>query len=352
MDGNGVRGAELDDTGRHLALVRERFGRKLRRPGKVGIARTAPAAARGEAAEPSDGVTEGDGRDEDVGHREERHPVLAHVPDRDQHRADEAAVEDEPALPEGEDARRIPRVIVPVDEDEEDPRADHRRDEDPERQVHHPVAIEPFALRRAPGDRHRHEERGGDEKPVGVQRDDQGPGEREDAVVARIAQRSYGDEQERCRPGGPESACLHGLLPGVARAARYADLPAAHGERDGEEDEGRPRGLERDAEQDGKHVGPCNRFSGGLLSGDFRLRVFLHEERLEEQKDEPDGDPAVGHVERRPVERGVLPGGVLPVPVDEVVDVAAQETIERIADGAPRTSASAICIPLVLESFR
>src|SRR3954462_12966102 len=98
MDGDGVRGAEVDDAGRHLALVRERFGWELRRPGKVGIARTAPAAARREAAEAANGVAEGDGGDEDIRDRKERHPMLAHVPDRKKHRADEAAVEDEAAF--------------------------------------------------------------------------------------------------------------------------------------------------------------------------------------------------------------------------------------------------------------
>jgi hypothetical protein len=101
----------------------------------------------------------------------------------------------------------------------------------------------PFALRRAAGDRHRHEERGGDEKPVGVERDDQGPREREDVVVAGIAQRPDRDEEEARGAGGPESACLHGLRPWLAGDARYPDLPGPYGESDAEEDEGGERGI-------------------------------------------------------------------------------------------------------------
>jgi len=126
MDGNGVRRTHLDEARRHLALVGERLGRELRRPGEMGIAGRAPAAARGEAAEPADGVTDGDGRDERVRDRKERHPVPAHVPDRDQDRPDEPPVEDETAFPEGEDLRGMPRILVPVDDDEEHARPDRR----------------------------------------------------------------------------------------------------------------------------------------------------------------------------------------------------------------------------------
>src|SRR6266852_9243391 len=59
MYGQRARRAELDDVVRQLALVGERLGREARRPGQVRIARRSPAAARGEASQPADGVADG-----------------------------------------------------------------------------------------------------------------------------------------------------------------------------------------------------------------------------------------------------------------------------------------------------
>src|SRR5207237_10117730 len=79
VDGQRARGAELDDVVRELALVGERLGREARRPGEVRVARGTPAAARRETTQATDGVTDGDGRNDRVGIREERHAMLAHV---------------------------------------------------------------------------------------------------------------------------------------------------------------------------------------------------------------------------------------------------------------------------------
>src|ERR1700693_588194 len=53
VDGDGGRGAGGHQVRAHLRLVRERFGRKARGKEVVGVAGRAPAAARGEAAEPA-----------------------------------------------------------------------------------------------------------------------------------------------------------------------------------------------------------------------------------------------------------------------------------------------------------
>src|SRR5260370_22839281 len=75
----------------------------------------------------------------------------------------------------------------------------------------------------------------------------------------------------------------------------------------------------------------------GSMSGLFRCgrgRGLFHEEHLQEQQQEAHGNAAVGHVERRPVQRGAQPGGIEPVPVDEVDHVSAQDAVEGVADGA------------------
>ena len=203
MDGNGVQGSRREEMARRLALVGERLGRKLRRPGQARVAGRAPAATRREAPQPANGVPDGHRRDDGVGVGKERHPVLAHVPDRHQHGADEPAIEDQAAFPEGEDAGGIVGVVLPVDHDEEDARADHGGEQDPEAQVHHPLAIEPGPARGASRELHGDQEGGGDEEPVSVQRHYQRPREVQHVVVTGIAERPHSEEEDDRRPACP-----------------------------------------------------------------------------------------------------------------------------------------------------
>src|SRR6266511_2633375 len=161
-------------------LVGERLGRELRRPRQVAVRDAAPAAARREAAEPSEEVAERDGRDEGVRVSEEGHARAPHVPPGRERRADEPAVEDEPALPEGEDPGDAPErrrgervraeVVVPVHEDEVDAAPDERGDEHPEGEVGDPLRVLPAAARLALREPDADEERRRDEEPVGVER--------------------------------------------------------------------------------------------------------------------------------------------------------------------------------------
>src|SRR5207253_5776420 len=73
--------------------------------------------------------------------------------------------------------------------------------------------------------------------------------------------------------------------------------------------------------------------SGRRLPGLFAHRL-AGEQHLQEEHYQADGDRAVRDVERRPMQRRPLPPWVVPVPVDEVDHVSAQETIDRVADCA------------------
>ena len=85
-----LRGMQRDAERR--ADVGGRFRvRERDRPGHVG--RTAVAAPRHQTAQPADGVAERYAWREHIARRPERHLVPPHVPERDRHGGDEAAVE-------------------------------------------------------------------------------------------------------------------------------------------------------------------------------------------------------------------------------------------------------------------
>ena len=264
MDGDGARRAGRDQLPRCLRLVRERIGRKARREQVVGVTSIAPAAACGDAADPPKRLPDGHGRAHRVGIGQELHVVAAHVPDREQDRADEAAVEHQAALPELEDTGEIVRVLVPVDDDEEDPGADHRRDQDAEGEIEHLVAVEPRSLRGTCRQRHGHKEAGGDEDSVGVHRDRQRPLEVKEVLPAEHPHRQV----QHCRgAGSPDAERLPRLL--LAGGARRADLPGAGSGGEGEPDHDAQRGRNRQGEQDWKHQAFLAAGSAGALAGFF-----------------------------------------------------------------------------------
>ena len=102
----------------------------------------AVAAAGEEAADPADDVAERDARREHVGRRPHRQLVAADVPQRDDHREDQPAVEDAARLRQRQQLLRIAREEPPVLVEEQQLRADQRADDDPDAQVHHPIAVE------------------------------------------------------------------------------------------------------------------------------------------------------------------------------------------------------------------
>jgi hypothetical protein len=161
-------------------------------------------------------------------------------------RSDEAAVEDQPTLPELEDAEQVVRVLVPVDDDEEDPRADHGGDQDPEGEVEHLLAVEPAPLGRARGEEHGDEESGRHQDPVGVHRDGQGPLELEDVLSGERLDR--GEQHDRAADG-PGGERLPGIL--LAGEARRAHLPGAGSDGDGQPDHDAQRGRDRHGEENG-----------------------------------------------------------------------------------------------------
>ena len=268
VDGDGARRPGRDHLRRRLRLVRERLGRKMRRERIVRIASVAPAAACGEAADAPQRLPDGNGRTHRVGIRQERHVVAAHVPEGEQHRADEAAVEHQAALPELEDAGEIVRVLVPVDDDEEDPRADHRRHQDTEREIEHLVAVESRSIGGARSERHGHEEAGGDEDAVGVDRDRQRPLEMKDVLSAEDLDRQV---QHRRGAGSPGAKRLPQVL--LAGGARRADLPAAGSGGKGEPDHDAQRGWNRQGEQDWKHQAFLAAGWAGALAGFFASSI-------------------------------------------------------------------------------
>ncbi len=265
MDGDGGGRAYGDEVVRDLRLVGQGL---LGKPGceqVVRVAGAAPAAAGREAAQAAECLPDGDGGSHRVGVLHEGHLVLAHVPDGEQHRPDEAAVEDQAALPEFEDAGEVVRVLVPVDDDEEDPRADHRRDEDAEGEGEHLVLVEAAALGSAGGERHRYQEAAGDEDAVGVDGNGERPLEVEDVLTAEHLD---GGEEERGGAQGPGEQCL--ALPGgrFAGFAGRAPLPEAAQERNEHPGGDAQRGRNGDGEEDGQHLRP----SSALRS--FRRRAF------------------------------------------------------------------------------
>ena len=133
-------------------------------PGEfAGVAVAAPVE---EAAEPADGDPEGERRGDGVEHRQEREPAPPSVVEETDRPAQDAPVENDPALPDLEDLPEAVDPIAPVLVDVEPPGADEAADEDIERHVVDEVGVELLATGSPGGDVHRAEEGEEEHQPV------------------------------------------------------------------------------------------------------------------------------------------------------------------------------------------
>ena len=161
-----------------LARVNRQVHRRAHRAGRVDVGeghrpgdlcRPPPAAARGEAAQPSDRLTERDARHQHVGRPPPGQAVTSHVPPGHEDPADQAAVEDAPALEDGADLPRVAAEVAPVDGHEQELRPDQAGDQHPDRHVGDAVRVEPGALRLPRGDPEPGQEGDGEQDAVGVE---------------------------------------------------------------------------------------------------------------------------------------------------------------------------------------
>ena len=129
-------------------LLRQRIG-EGHGPGQLG--RHAPAAARGEAAQPSDAVAQRDAGREHVRRLQRRQTLAAHVDRGRDQRRDQAAVEDAAGLQAGqrEDLARIAQVVGDVDQEHHDLGAHDGGQRAVDPQVHDRVAVQARAARQA-----------------------------------------------------------------------------------------------------------------------------------------------------------------------------------------------------------
>ena len=143
--------------------------------------------------------------------------VTARVPPGDEDPADEAAVEDAPALEDGEELPRVAAEVAPVHGDEQQLRPDEAGDQHPDRHVGDAVRVEPGPLRLPGGDPEAGQEGDGEQDAVGVE------GEGPDRAPRAARTRGWS------RGGG---AC-QSILPAVGAAASIPGLASA-GEGPGE----------------------------------------------------------------------------------------------------------------------
>ena len=183
-------------TQRRADVLRGVLVVKCDRPGHVRL--PAEAAAGKQTAHPADDVSERDAGGEHVRHRPHRHPMPAQIPQGDRHRGDEAPVKDPPGAEQIEELGGVRRVLVELDNEEEQLRADQRADDDPDPQIHHAVGIEaprPCAHQR---ELQTQQVRRSEQDAVGVDRE--APDFKQDWVHVVARCRSY-----RAGPGWPRS---------------------------------------------------------------------------------------------------------------------------------------------------
>ena len=130
--------------------------RERHRPGQV--AHVAVAAAVQEAAEPSQGDPQRQGRGDHVEHRPERERAERPVEEERGGPPHDAPVQDDPPFPDLEDVPDAVDPDPPVLEDVEEPGADQAADEDPERQVVDHFGVELLAAGAPGGEVHRAQE--------------------------------------------------------------------------------------------------------------------------------------------------------------------------------------------------
>src|SRR5215471_9897286 len=106
-----------------------------------------PAAAGGEAPEPSQALPKGDGGHGNVGQPQKVDLMAARIDKRSNGGANQPTIEDQ-TTPEVEKLPRVGDVILPVDDDEQNPRAHNCGDEHPEGKIQHLIALPgPFFAR-------------------------------------------------------------------------------------------------------------------------------------------------------------------------------------------------------------
>ena len=114
------------------------------RPRHVG--RPSVAAAGGQAPEPAGDVAERDARREHVARRPERQPVAGDVPEGDDDREDQAAVEHAARPRQRQQVLRRRAELIEVDDEQQQLRADQRGDDDVDAEVEHARRVEPPLL--------------------------------------------------------------------------------------------------------------------------------------------------------------------------------------------------------------
>src|SRR5207249_1214630 len=105
-----------------------------------------PAAAGGKTAEPAEALPQGNGGQRQIRQPEKVDPVSPRIDEGGERGADETAVKHQ-AAPDAENLREVGLVALPIDDDEEHPRADDPANQHPERQIHHlfPLALALFS---------------------------------------------------------------------------------------------------------------------------------------------------------------------------------------------------------------
>ena len=108
--------------------------------------RLAVAAAREEAAEAADDVAERDARREHIAGRPQRQAGAADVPERDDDREDQAAVEHAARARQRQQLARIGAERAEVGDEQQQLRADQRADDDVDAEVEHARLVEAARL--------------------------------------------------------------------------------------------------------------------------------------------------------------------------------------------------------------
>src|ERR1700685_1632763 len=127
-------------------------GAETHAPGQVAL--PAPATARGETAEPSDGLTQRHARSESIHGRKYRQVLTAHIQYRDEERGDEAAMEHPGGLQrlEREDLAGVPDVVAQVEQKHEELRSHDAGHGTIDRQVGDLIGRQTYAARQTQGD--------------------------------------------------------------------------------------------------------------------------------------------------------------------------------------------------------